>query len=530
MPNGFGQTIFEFVTAIPGAHSWLSKKVISSFADSGPLPGLYTTKQRGKTSLRELLAKEYFALEVPTPSDDFIKDLPDIDQVGALFEREGPAKESRVSALLPFFAQHLTDAVFQSTGDFETDAPHEIILNQIYGNTAGDEQLLRSGAEGKLKTKTWQVNGGEADFPDQLCEEIDGAWTIKTDYQKLSYLQKPGKPEELLKRYAGREKYLCATGLFQGNMTLGNFAITTLLVREHNRLCDGIIAERRRKNQSVSDDVIFKIAQQNNITAYMKVVIEDYINAFAGQKLFKLDTTSFFHERKRWCRETPLPYHFNILYRIHAMIPDHLKGFEDQGYKVMLANNDLVMEHGIGAIFQTASSQGAGQATLGNTHPNLLGADKAGVRQARKKLGSFYSHRAVQNPSTAISFDDFDPDFRETLKKLYEKPERVDYAVGILAELPQPGWLEKLGIKDEPIIGATLMNAIAKHAFRHILSNRYMTKEYLNPDVMSDFGWQNLHSTASVADLVKRNVAGEMDQDAANNLRISFENPDYYAW
>lgn len=528
MPKGVGNFIFKAVTAIPAVHRFINRKVISQFTDMGPLPGLYTTQSRHETPLWELLHKKNFALEVPTPSPEEREGLPDLDVVTALFERTEAHPHSRISVLLPFFAQHLTDAVFQSEGRFKTNAPHEIILNQIYGNTADDEAALRSGKDGKLKTQERPLAYGTAEFPDALFEEKDGSWAIKECYAGLSYLQDPDKVKSLLDTYKGREGDACATGLFQGNMTLGNFAITTLMVREHNRLCDGILAERRRKGLSTEDDAVFRIAQQNNIVAYMKVVIEDYINAFAGQKMFLLDTKSFFHEQKRWCRETPLPFHFNILYRIHAMIPDSLKGFEDQKYKVMLANNNLVMEHGIGAIFQTASSQGAGQVSLGNTHKRLLGAERAGLDKAREVLGFFNAHKEAQEPGSSVGFDAFDPKFRERLKELYKgNPDRVDYLVGIYAELPKRGLMEKLGIKDDPIIGPTLMNAIAKHAFRHILSNRYMTREYLNPEVMTDFGWDNLHTTSTVADLVKRNVAGEMSQAQANALRISFVNPDY---
>ena len=534
MPSGIGQFIFKLLTSSDFLHRAINKKLVSSFTDNGPLPGRYTAKEPGLTSLREMLEKHYFALEVPTPSQAHRDSLPPVEDVVDLFVRKGDADHCRVSLLLPLFAQHLTDAVFQSGKAYATDAPHEIILNQIYGNTAEDEKALRLGQDGKLKTQTRLVNGQPAAFPDALFEETGGSWALKKEYQNLSYLQdQPDKPEDqlsrvdkLLKAYEGREGDVCATGLFQGNMTLGNFAITTLLLREHNRLCDGILAERKKKNKGTSDEEIFRIAQQNNVTAYMKVVIEDYINAFAGQKLFKLDTKSFFQEKKRWCRETPIPYHFNILYRIHAMIPDHLNGFEELGYPAMLANNNLVMEHGVGAILQAASGQKAGQPSLGNTHAKLRNAEIAGVEKARQVLGSFNSHREAHTPGSSVGFDAYDPRFRDRLEELYgNDPDKVEYAVGILAELPQPGIMEKIGFKDEPIIGPTLMNAIARHAFRHILSNRYMSREFLTPEVMTEFGWDNLHRTSTVADLVKRNVLDEMSSAQAESLKIGFAAP-----
>ncbi|MEP2718922.1 peroxidase family protein [Pseudophaeobacter sp.] len=522
MPKGLGNFIFKLLTSSPSIHRYLNKKVVSSFTDSGPLSGLYSTKGSEKTSLWEILDKEFFALEVPEPKPGEIASLPNLEEVLALFERKGPVTKSRVSVLLPFFAQHLTDAVFQSDGQFGTDAPHEIILNQIYGNTPGDEALLRSGQDGKLKTQTRIVNGREAEYPDALCEKKGDHWAIKKEYEGLSYFKGTDKATTLLDKYKDKEGELCATGLFQGNMTLGNFAITSLLVREHNRLCDGI----RSELGSAGDDEIFRIAQQNNVTAYMKVVIEDYINAFAGQKMFILDTKSFFHEEKRWCRETAIPYHFNILYRLHSMMPDGLIGLEEMGFAAMGANNGLVMAKGLGEIFEIASRQSASRVSLGNTHEKLLAADRAGVVKGRQKLGSFNSHKEVQQEGSSVGFEAFDPNFRSALSRLYGgDPNRVEYTVGTLAELPKPGVLEKLGIKDEPIIGPTLMNAIGKHAFRHILSNRFMSREYLNPKVMTEFGWKSLHETASVSDLVKRNVSGEMDQAQAEKLKVGFSHP-----
>ena len=54
-----------------------------------------------------------------------------------------------------------------------------------------------------------------------------------------------------------------------------------------------------------------------------------------------------------------------------------------------------------------------------------------------------------------------------------------------------------------------------------------MTKEFLNHKTMGDFGWADLHAIKTVADIVRRNVQGEIDQAAADALRVSFLNPNY---
>ena len=498
----------------------ISKLAIGKFTDKGPLPGRYTTKGDGITDLHEILDKKYFALEAPRPTPEYIDSLPPIAEVLQLFKRPAEAPKSRVSLLLPFVAQHLTDAVFQSDGLYGTDASHEIVLNQIYGNTANDEKILRSGTAGKLKIQTRTIKGQQVEFPDALCIQVDDKWEIKSEYRELSYLQDSAKVQKLLATYQGKEGDLCAVGLFQGNMTVGNFALSAILVREHNRLCDGISDEL----SSVSDETVFRLARQNNIVAYMKIVIENYINTFAGIKIFNMDTKSFFYETKRWCRGTPIPYHFNSLYRIHSLIPDTLiVDGQDLGFKGFLANNDLVIETGLGDVFEQASSQPASEISLGNTHVGLLPAEEASLTKARGVLASFNDHREIQKKGSSIDFNDFDPRFRDKIKELYGDVNKVDYLVGIFAELPKKGIVERLGVKSGSIMGATLLNAIAKHAFRHILGNRYMTREFLNEDAMTKFGWNNLKHTSSVSDLVKRNVP-ELGQ-RANSLNISLDAP-----
>ena len=498
----------------------ISKTGIGILADKGPLPGRYTAKGDGISDIHEILDKKYFALEVPKPTQAYIDSLPPIEEVLKLFKRPATAPKSRVSLLLPFVAQHLTDAIFQSKGLYRTDASHEIILNQVYGNTANDEKILRSGTKGKLKTQTRTIKGKQVEFPDALCTQVGGQWEIKSEYNGLSYLENNEKVQKLFEAYRGKEGDLCAVGLFQGNMTVGNFALTAILVREHNRLCDGISDELG----DVSDDAVFRLARQNSIVAYMKIVIEDYINTFAGVKIFELDTKSFFYETKRWCRGSPIPYHFNSLYRIHSLIPDSLiVDGQDLGFAGFLANNDVVMKTGLGEVFEAASNQAASEISLGNTHAGLLPAEEQSLTKARGVLGSFNAHREVQKKGSSLDFNDFDPRFRDQLKKLYGNADKVDYLVGVFAELPKKGVVERLGIKSDSIMGATLLGAIGKHAFRHILGNRYMTREFLNKDAMTKFGWDNLKQTSSVSDLVKRNVP-ELG-GRAKSLRISFDAP-----
>ncbi len=82
-----GDLLFAGIRSMGPLHRWVNSKFVSALADSGPLPGAYTTRGDGETSLHELLKKEYFSLEVPKPSQDQLNQLPDTQTLLPLFKR-----------------------------------------------------------------------------------------------------------------------------------------------------------------------------------------------------------------------------------------------------------------------------------------------------------------------------------------------------------------------------------------------------------------------------------------------------------
>ena len=468
---------------------FLIRCIISRSADPGPLPGRYNAKEDGTTSMREVLEKDFFALELPKPSGDSQKFNVSKDEADKLFmelftrekcQGDTPKnKEARVSLLFAFFAQHLSDAVFQSGDDYATKAPHEIVLNQIYGNTLEDENLLRDkkGGKGKLKTENIEATvdtvGGE--FPLQL---FDGSGEIKKEFKDLSYLSENltstargnGTKFDFLKsKYQGKEEqYARAVGLFQGNLTLGNFALTSLFIREHNAICDDLITKKGGLDKNATDEKIFQTAKRINILIYIKIIIEDYINTIIGFDILRLPLNDFFYEEKRWCRETPIPYHFNILYRWHSMIPNQFNidgATKGKGINAFLANNQLVLEKGLGRIFAAASNQPASKLSLRNTHPDLLKIEAATLYSGRKVLQPFNAHKKSNGDSPSV-FGDFEQEDR--LEEIYKTPDDIDFYVGVIGEKKKKGDGHKLFIQKVPLF----IRSLAKYVSRHISSNR----------------------------------------------------------
>lgn len=520
---------------------FINKAAISSYADPGPISGKYSAGSSTFAGVEALVYRSHFAIDIPSPSYEEKKALPDIEHILPLFERKGAAPKSRVSLLLPFFAQHLTDAVFQSGKNFQTGAPSEIILNQIYSNSREGLMSLRSGEKGKLKSRKINSNGKSlGEFPPALLEKVGSNFQVKKEFKGLPYLDPQertvrgkSKLEALIETYQGREDQVMAVGLFQGNMTLGNFALSVLLLREHNRLCDEIFDEFKKRGRPTDDETIFDVASAVNILSYLKVVVEDYINAHAGIDIFRLDYESFFYEKKRWCRATPIPYHFNTLYQLHCFMPNQLDALPDLGFEAFFANNDKVVEIGLGKIFEFASQQPASKVELGNSYfeDNFKMICRSMLTKARDILAPFSQYRGLENLSNHKKFELFDPRYREQIRELYNNQfEKVDYTVGIYAELPNSSGLssvlEKIGIKQKYLFGDTLLHGIAKHAFRHIFSNPLMRKEILNSDVLSKVGWNTFATTKTAKDIIIRNIP-EMNSDDAKKLEISFHAPGF---
>lgn len=527
----WGGKALTLVQKIPPIKTAISNAIIQQQA-KGDLPIVWTTAHSGRMSMNERLEKEFFSLMLPQPEQAEVDKLPDPDTViSELFARDmsQPASESRLSLLQLYIAQHLTDAVFQSDGHYRTEAPHEIILNQIYGNHVSDRTILRSGSGGKLKSQ-WRAtnNGTQAEFPPALCERVEDTWQIKAEFTALTWLQKPGNEDLLLGRFKDKPEQigdLCATALFQGNVTAGNFALTTLLLREHNRLAEQLAAEYPSMRDN--DNLLFDITSEVLTLTYMKLVMEEYINTFAGLGVIEFSAKNFFHETKRWCEDTPIPFHFNILYRLHSAMPNEMiVGDQTLPFSAFLTNNTLVMDTGLTTVFEAASLQPASDIGLLNTHPALLQAEKAALIKSRSVLQPFNAHRRLHKLKP-LGFDGFDPRVQSKLQELYGTPDNIEYMVGVFAERKVPNTLAKFLPKGDEVFGEQLSASIGQHAFRHILSNPLVRKERFNEDMLTKLGLHTFETTKSFKDIVLRNTPEIPDAEKRTDIYISTNNPRY---
>jgi len=421
-----------------------------------------------------------------------------IGDVTGLFARQGAMKASRSSLLFMFFAQWFTDSILRidSRDRRMNTSNHDIDLCQIYGLTEETANLLRTHEGGRLASQ--EIRGEE--YLDYLCES-DGTGGFRA---RANYAGLPANLvgiDKVISDFVGlkpdRREKLYATGLERGNSSIGYAAISTIFMREHNRICS-VLA---RENRTWNDERLFQTARNINIVLLMKLVVEDYINHLLGHKVFKLDHE--FAEEQHWYRANWIAVEFDLLYRWHGLVPDALT-FEGRTIVAneFRSNNALLEKVGVGPLIASASSQAAGKIGLGNTPDFLWGAEYAAIKMSRTfRLRPYNEYRELFGLPKCRDFDDLTKDAKvvQRLEKLYGHVDRLEFLVGLFGEDPTDGGL----------FGDLLNRMVAYDAFTQIFSNPLLSRNVYGPDTFSDYGLELIEGTTSVEALVNRNVEGK---------------------
>ncbi len=415
--------------------------------------------------------------------------------ITALFQRTA-MKTDRSSVLFGYFAQWFTDSFLRAGSvDRRTNTSnHEIDLCQIYGLTETTCRLLRSQQGGRLNSQT--INGEEC--LDSLYElRADGQLRVRAPYSSLPQVTSGALDWILAQQGVGPERKarLYATGLERGNSSIGYVAISTLFLREHNRLCKGLQA----LNPGWDDERLFQTARMINIVMLLRIVVEDYINHIAGHKIFVFDNT--FAEDQKWYRTNWMAVEFDLLYRWHGLVPEtvDVAGVR-YGPKDFQTNNALLEQLGIGALIAGASAEKAGRIGLFNTPSFLLGAEYQSVKMGRDfRLQGFNAYRE-RFGLDRLDWDGLtgDPAVKAALQKLYVDIDRLELVVGLLAEEG----------KDGALFGALMNTMVASDAFTQALTNPLLSKEVYNKETFTTWGLAQIDATPSLQSLVARNVAG----------------------
>lgn len=471
------------------------------------------------TSWPGLVNKRWSGRHLPPASPNYIADLPPnaryedgkLGDVTALFARPERMKPSRSSLLFMFFAQWFTDSILRThpVDRRKNTSNHDIDLCQIYGLTEKTTNLLRAHSGGRMKT---QLIDGE-EFLDYLCEpDGEGDFKIRECYAELPAADRDlGSILRGFEKEPERKAKLYATGLERGNQSIGYVALSTIFVREHNRLADGLA----KKHPGWNDERLFQTARVINIVLELKLILNEYINHILGVDLFRLDHE--FAEKQHWYRANWMSIEFDLLYRWHGLAPDRIEvGGKVLRPKDFRNNNALLEQYGVGAVIDAVSRQRAGAIGLFNTPKYLWDAEYQSIQMGRDfRLASYNDYRERFSFGRLGSWEALtsDPHVQKELERLYGDIDNLELVVGLFAEEPQAGVL----------FGDLMSNMVAYDAFTQIFSNPLLSENVYGARTFTEWGLAQIDGTNSLQELVDRNVKGT---GFKASLGIAVEEPD----
>jgi prostaglandin-endoperoxide synthase 2 len=538
--------IAEAIEKWPPSHTFMNKQLINSAVTAtAARPQAYTlwTPRPIKPnpidvipgeppvdyiSLPGLVNRRFTGRHLPPAPVSYNARLPDLDKVLALYQRQDFIPSSTCSALLCFFAQWFTDSFLRKDPYDErlNTSNHEIDLCQIYGLDAETARTLRFSREdidkdptkkGKLRTSP------DGRFPERLFGP-DG--NVKSHFLELPYIkmqmQTLTQEEYVLRSLGGgwldkdkntlakarfdqevqnRRSYLYATGLERGNSTVFYTAISTIFIREHNRLCDLLAAE----HPDWDDDRLFETARNINIVMGLNLTINEYINQLSRPPV-KLRLDRSFAEKKPWYRANRIAIEFSLLYRWHSFVPDTIEidgtTLQHTDYRF---NNAVLEKYGAAALIAAASQQPGGQIGIGNNPDFLYQAELNAHTFARsQRVRPFVEYQAAFGLTPVGSFEELtsDKELAAKLYKLYNGEIRdVELLVGLFAQ--------ERDMPEKIILPLLLRVMVAVDAFSQILTNPLVSENVYGPDAFSAEGMKVIEETTSFDMLVARNRMGE---------------------
>ncbi|WP_048469272.1 peroxidase family protein [Mycolicibacterium chlorophenolicum] len=450
------------------------------------------------TSWESLHDRTYSQRHLP-PKPEFQAGLPAPAAVAALFARNGTTgdESARSTLLFPLFAQWFVDGFLRTdpNDDTRNTSTHDIDLSQLYGQTTEVTAMLREGAGGRLKTEASLA----AEFPPYLCD-ADGA--VKHEFADLDIIFRGGD----LKAAGGgpvpdalRPK-LFALGIPRGNIHYGFVMISTLFLREHNRIA-GLISAA---HPEWSDDRVFDTTRNTLTVVLLKIVIEDYINHITPIR-FPLSVEPGIGANEKWYRQNWMSVEFNLLYRWHSLVPTEVTiGGRRRTFADLWWDTRPVTEHGLSALFDEASRQPCSTIRLGNTDASMLAIEEKSIRIGRHaELASYNDYRRACGFPALRSIGDLSSrsDVRAALERCYgaDGIDRVELFVGLFAEDV------RRGSTLPPVMSAM----VAVDAFSQALTNPLLDPGVYGEATFSAEGMAVLDATSTLADLVRRNIGGE---------------------
>lgn len=456
------------------------------------------------TSWESLTDRTWSARHLPADRE-LQRRLPSTSQVAQLFARPGTASRpsAKSTLLFPHFAQWFVDGFLRTDPDNvrKNTSTHDIDLSQLYGQTSAVTDLLRSGVGGELKSQRLQG----AEYPPYYFGE-DGE--VKPEFRGLP-LTYPGSDRKAVPfgdLTDAQRRQLFALGIPRGNIHYGFVMMSTLFLREHNRLAREIAGD----HPDWDDERVFQTTRNTMIVLLLKVVIEDYINHITPFH-FQLFVEPGIGVREKWYRQNWMSIEFDLLYRWHPLVPAEVRvGGRQRDMADLLWETDVVTEHGLGRLFDEASRQPATEIGLRNTAPFLLAVEERTIGIGREaELAGFNDYRQACGYPRLQSFEEFsaDPEVAAALAACYGSVDDVELYVGLFAE----------DVRNKAALPTLMGTMVAVDAFSQALTNPLLAPGVFGERTFSSAGMRAIAGTRRLQDIVDRNV-----QDEGTGAVVSF--------
>lgn len=519
-----GAPFWSLVQSVEPLRKRINVLLINSAIDqTPPRPFPYSTVG-DFTSWVSLRDRTWSARHLP-PAEIPGGSLPPLSKVVDLFRRpeSGMRTDPKSSVLFTHFAQWFTDGFLTSdrSNMLKNRSNHDIDLTPVYGRTEAITSMIRSNRGGKLRSQMingeeyppffYNENGSTAEEFREFEQrgEFKEGETLDEFEQRGGFLARaafrefrPTFPEELFDGDNGalteRRSKLFAFGRGRANNQIGFAIFSVLFLREHNRICD----ELARAHPGWNDERLFQTARNILIVLVLRIAIEEYINHITPYH-FKFGLDAPVPGDRTWYRENHMSIEFNLLYRWHPLVPDDLDvGDRKVPLQEAMYNNQLVIERGLGRLFDAASRQPAGEVGLFNTTKLLhepLRVPESGIALGRQaKLAPYNDYRERFGFPRVTSFEQItaDPRRLEALRELYGSVDRIEFFVGLFAE----------DVRPNAAVGPLVGRMVAVDAFSQALTNPLLNGNIFRERTFSKKGLEIIESTRSIADILNRNI------------------------
>lgn len=517
--------VWNFIQSNEGLRKKVNKTLINNAIYKVPTrPYPFSTKSP-YTSWESLTDRTYSGLHLPpldwkpltnknyvgvnlTPAEQFEKNLPPVESLEVLYKKTGETKYSPKSTLLfPYFVQWFTDSFLRTDrqNHLKNTSNHQIDLSNVYGLNPNITHLLRAYKGGKLKSQI--INGEEYppfyyDDNGQPKEEFKGIpHQLTNEFVPKADFFPPEKKQKL---------FAMGVEIERANVQIGYVMLNILCLREHNRICD-LLA----KNYPAWDDErLYHTARNIVMVELLKVVMEDYINHITPYE-FKFFTDPLAFTNEKWYRQNWMTVEFTLVYRWHSMLPDSLiYNGQRMPMQDSMWNNDMIINKGLGALFEESCAQPAAELSLFNTPDFLLPTEIASVLLGRTaKVRSYNDYRELCQYPRVTDFAQIssNENVQKELKRLYGNVDNIELYVGLYAE----------DLRKNSALPPLVGRLIGIDAFSQALANPLLAENIFNPETFSPVGWEEIQNTKTLSDIVHRNVPSD------KKYRVSFYREDW---